>query len=256
MVHAGRLICFLAVGDYPTAHAKLREVFSSDVTQRTSRSGVNPGYPFDWLRDFSARAEGRLLEPRRRAVRGASEALPLVSEYLGRVGIIGATDRLERFGAVLEASGRLRNDSNYEALLIAHEYHHQSITSAFQNLSHHMAAGSESALDFAVDAFNGFRKHDPDLPEDKLAYEAFLHEYVRDRIGEATRSKVASEPTAEARLADVLQRIGTRPMSTHRQDLEEYISRVVFEGKASLMTDFERRIGNLARRVGDNTQRL
>lgn len=254
MVHAGRLICFLAVGDYPMNHKKLREVFSSEVIQRTNTPRVNPGYLFDWLRSFSARAEGRFMEHRGRATQGADVALPLVTEYLGEVGIVGANDRLERFGAVLEASGRLRNDSNYEALLIAHEFHHESITSAFQDLSRHMADGAESALNFAVDAFNGFRKYDPDLPEDKSAYEAFLYEYVGDRIGEATRSKTAYEPAAETRLADVLQRIGTQPVSTQYQDLEDHISRVVFEGKASLMTDFERRVGDLASRVGRSAQ--
>ena len=51
-----------------------------------------------------------------------------------------------KFGEVLAPASRLRNDSNYEALLIAHEFRHETISPAFADLSSHVASAAESTL--------------------------------------------------------------------------------------------------------------
>lgn len=256
MVHAGRLLCFLALGDYPMSHQNLKGVFQPRLARPRSRRPNRAGYPFDWLSDFSEQARafsdlplGRSDRQRGSAVQGETNWLSYLAEYMTETGVVDALDRVDRYGAVLVAAGQLRNDSNYEALLIAHEYHHESISSAFSDLARHMSSGSRVAVELAVDAFNGYRYHDPDLPAERSSYEAFLHEYVHDRIGEAIRRKVPANPRLDAQLRGVLARIATKSDYTTYQGLEDNISRAMFGGKSSLMTNFEGRVGNLREKL-------
>jgi hypothetical protein len=249
MVHVGRLLCFLAFGDYPTSHKRLRGVFSSVPAQQANRAPLTDAYPFDWLARFSSFQAGRRVNPGVGRPRRPNDAYGTINNCLAQSGVVDAALRLERFGAILAAAGPLRNDSNYEALLIAHEFRHESITPAFGSLALHMATGAELGVDLAVDAFNGFRESDPDVEKDKAAYEAFLHEYVHDRIGAAIRHKVDEVPAIEARLAAVLARIGTRSEYGPYSEIEVGISTAAFLGKASLMTEFQSGVGNLERVV-------
>lgn len=91
----------------------------------------------------------------------------MIAAYLNQVHVADPEERLTKYGNVLAAAAPLRNDSNYETLLIAHEYRHVAMSDAFSNLSMHMAAAAESTLPLLIDAFNGFRFHDPDLPESR-----------------------------------------------------------------------------------------
>jgi len=103
----------------------------------------------------------------------------MIVAYLNLVNVADVRQRLTSLGKVLGPACDLRNDSNYEALLIAHEFRHEIISPAFADLSSNMAMAAESTLPFLIDAFNGFRFHDPDLPENRDQYETFLHVYVR-----------------------------------------------------------------------------
>jgi hypothetical protein len=245
MVHAGRLLCFLALGDYPMQHARLRDVFSREPVRGGNRGARDRGYPFDWLASFT----GRPGLPRRPAT---CDAAIHIAGYLGEIGVSQVASRLDYFGTVLVAAAALRNDSNYEALLIAHEFRHASVSDAFDDLSRYMAAGAAFALDLVIDAFTAFRHHDLDLPEGRPAREAFLNEYVHDRIGGAIRAKIAFEPSAEARLREVLDRIQTCTAYAPYQVLDDHVSRTLFEGKANLITGFEERVRELGRRITGN----
>lgn len=119
LVHAGRLLSFLALGDYPTSHAELRQLISG--AGNPPRRRLPPrGYPFDWLREFSQLAGA---EPNRRAPATIptrlSELRSCMVDYLLTIGVVDASEHLGRFGNTLLAAGPLRSDSNYEALLIA-----------------------------------------------------------------------------------------------------------------------------------------
>jgi len=103
----------------------------------------------------------------------------MIVAYLNLVNVADVRQRLTSLGKVLGPACDLRNDINYEALLIAHEFRHEIISQAFADLSSNMAMAAESTLPFLIDAFNGFRFHDPDLPENRDQYETFLHVYVR-----------------------------------------------------------------------------
>ena len=170
----------------------------------------------------------------------------MIVAYLNLVNVADVRQRLTSLGKVLGPACDLRNDSNYEALLIAHEFRHEIISPAFADLSSNMAMAAESTLPFLIDAFNGFRFHDPDLPENRDQYETFLHVYVRDRIGNAIRRKIAGSMHLETKLEDILVRLGTNPTEAHYEHLEKQVSMSMFAGKARLMNGFFNRINDLA----------
>lgn len=171
----------------------------------------------------------------------------MIAAYLNQVQVAEVDSRLTRFGAILAAAAPLRNDSNYEALLIAHEYQHVTMSAAFDRLSLHMGKAAETTLPFFVDAFRGFRCHDPGLPGAREEYEAFLHEYVHGRIGGAIRRKVSGSATIDAKLEGILTDLGTRSTGAPYDHLEDQVSMAVFGGKAQLMRNFEQRIADLER---------
>lgn len=247
LVHGGRLLCFLALGDYPKRHDQLRDIFSPAQQRRRNFSPSREGYPFDWLRGFANPTGGLVGQVSADHVRSASEVRQMIATHLDRVHVADVEERLGSFGSILAAALPLRNDSNYEALLIAHEFRHETISGAFADLSSHMASAAETTLPFLIDAFNGFRFYDPDLPDDRDQYETFLHVYVRDRIGNAIRQKIAGSMHLEKKLEDTLIRIGTHPTAAHYEPLEEQVSKSMFEGKARLMREFVNRISDLAR---------
>ena len=86
LVHGGRLLCFLALGDYPTKHADLRKLLSGRL-QRL-RSDV---YPFDWLRGFTQHRDGRgdSCEP-------TLDLLEMTVAYLNQVNVPDARQRLNK----------------------------------------------------------------------------------------------------------------------------------------------------------------
>ena len=247
LVHAGHLLCFVALGDYPMQHSALRDVFSSLGQQRPPRASRRDGYPFDWLRRFGALTGPQVRQAVPDEIRSTSEFREMIAAYLEQVHVTNVEERLTRFGAVLAAAAPLRNDSNYEGLLIAHEYQHETMSSAFDELSSLMANAAESTLPFLIDAFNGFRVHYADTPEMQDAYETFLHVYVHDRIQNAIRRKLPGSMQLKGKLDDILVRIATRPTRASHEALEDQVSMAMFGGKARLMREFEDRIQDLAR---------
>src|SRR2546427_545251 len=53
LIHAGRLLTFLALGDFPTSHKALRSLLSEEPREAQDRPWPHGGYPFDWLQGFA-----------------------------------------------------------------------------------------------------------------------------------------------------------------------------------------------------------
>lgn len=235
LVHGGRLICFLSLGDYPMQHKELGRFLSGSEPPRRQRHS----YPFDWLKKFG--------EPNTSTEQAdpLPNLLSMIEAYLSEMNVANAIPRLRAFGSTLRPACELRNDSTYEALLIAHEYRHQTISQAFATLSSAMSNLAESMLPFLIDSFNGFRRHDLDYSENRDEYETFLHVYVRDRIGNAIRAKIAGSRGLEVKLDSLLCAIATSPTDAPYEGLEQQVSLTLFEGKARLMNDFLNKINAL-----------
>lgn len=174
LVHAGRLLTFLALGDFPTQHLELRKLlFASDERGSDNVRPGTDGYPFDWLRKFCGA----------RLVRGPApwslvELRGMIVEYLLQLGVASAERQLERFGSLFSTAAPLRSDSNYEALLIAHEHRHVSMSSAFEDLAKCMNSASESQMSFLVETFSAFLRNDQDLGTERPGYATFLRDYL------------------------------------------------------------------------------
>jgi hypothetical protein len=253
LVHGGRLLCFLALGDYPKFHGPLRDLMNART--RKDRQAYSDGYPFDWLRGFTSIADdGR----QARKVPGEGWALvdlrQMIAAYLETIEVADASRRLDEFGKVFRAAGPLRNDSNYEALLIANEFRHVVMTDAFDSLSQGMARAAEASLPLFIDTFNGFLRRDPDLPEDRRAYQSFLHEYLHSRLGDAMHRKLAGTQALEIRLRDMATRIETLDIAEPFDEIERQIAMDVFGNKTRLMSEFMSRIGHLETLTGDSSQ--
>jgi hypothetical protein len=131
MVHATRLICFLAVGDFPTNHQKLASLFSSSGKFKTT-----------WLNNFNG-------------TQGMDLSCSIILNYYSQSSII-KKPLLERIGKILTLSCDCRNDSNYEMLLMAHELDHQYVSPSFDNLTKSLGTHAESFFPVAIDAFKIF----------------------------------------------------------------------------------------------------
>jgi len=91
-------------------------------------------------------------------------------------------------GEVLDKARTLRNDANYEGLLISHEYSHAQVTKSFQRLATSLKDASEEVLLKMIEVFKGFVDNSPR----RNPWYAFLNWEsghrggwgVSDRIGE------------------------------------------------------------------------
>ncbi len=250
LVHASRLLTFLALGDFPMSHAQLRRLLSFNEPAPTPPRRSPDGYPFDWLRGFSHTSTADLRTTHVATVPGSLVDLRMgIVQYLSQIGLDSAGERLERFGKVIAAAGPLRSDSNYEALLIAHEYRHVTMSSAFETLSRCMGDAAQSQLPFAGEAFCGFVKTDPDLAIERAAYGHFGRVYLDQRLIPAILRKLTGFPDVEAELQRLVARIQLPDTQADYRRLEDAVSMNIFGQKARLMNDFGRRIEDLCRAV-------
>jgi hypothetical protein len=251
LVHAGRLLTFMSLGDFPTSHVGLRWLIG--ITERPPRRlpRARDGFPFDWLRGFIVEAspgirqnEANLAPP---SPWGYQEFREAMVQYLTYTGVDRAAERLHRFGAVLAAAAELRNDSNYEALLIAHEYEHVTMTSAFERLARDMVAAADSTLPFVEEAFTCFLRSDPDLESDRDGYMAFTREYLVRRLVQAVDRKLVRFDGLKKKLRQAVARIELPATDVDYHHLEHRVSREFFGAKARLMGEFQGRIEKLRR---------
>jgi hypothetical protein len=251
LVHAGRVITFLALGDFPKSHFNLRALFSATHEARSDfvRPGAD-GYPFNWLRGFRGGAAGR-----GRAQSADPPRWPLVElrrmivQYLLRVGVSSADERLRRFGYLFSTAAPLRSDSNYEALLIAHEYRHVSMSSAFEDLARCMNSAAESQMSFLVETFSAFLQSDPDLGTERLAYSSFLRNYLTERLIPGVDKKLEVHPDVQQRIREILDPLSRIETGASYRHLEEAVSLKMFGRKARLMNRFQDGIDELCREV-------
>lgn len=226
LVHSGRLIAFAALGDYPTMHLDLRKFFKNQPVR------------LNWLKQHCDLAGQRYsFQP---PIDGQAAAAGLEVH-----GVLDATGRFMYFGEVLDAAAQVRNDSNYEALLVAHEYDHQMVTRSFEDLAAAMGLAAQRGLELAIDAFNALRTASRENSQQAEGFEALLHEYLHGRIIPALQEKVGSLEQSVNLLNIVGQRLQTDPTARRNMVLEQSLLMTFFTGKTKLMERFRERIDDL-----------
>jgi hypothetical protein len=162
-------------------------------------------------------------------------------QYFELIEMAGFRARLEQFERLLSLAAELRSDSNYEALLIAHEYGHP-MTSAFENLATAMTVAAEESVRLFAASFSAFIAYDPDLESERNAYKAFLYDYLQKRLVGAVQRKIAGVPSLGAQLEELATEIQPKRPAVDYSHLEDVVSMKIFGQKARLMDDFKSKI--------------
>jgi hypothetical protein len=97
LVHAGRLLSFVSIGDFPKAHSELRRLLSPPNPRRNVRLGL------DWLGAFTREAtHGPVYNGPGRYTQ--AELYELIRSYFSTRHVEGAQGRLEHFSSIFNAA--------------------------------------------------------------------------------------------------------------------------------------------------------
>ncbi len=224
LVHVGRLLSFLAFGDFPTAHHALAQLYLGGERQTVR---------LDWLQRFADAQDPHKHWTAARKAR-ADELLHSLASFLKSLNVTEVASQLRKFGSRLNAALDLRNDANYEAMLIIHQTDHLAI--AFRELSGRMSEVCERSLLLGASALTGYLREDPELEEKREDYCALSANYLTCRVRPAIQMKLPNidASTALDRHIALLPSLDRVDTST----LERAVSRASFQEKQSLMSAF------------------
>jgi len=143
LVHAGRLVCFLPLGDFPIAHRNLGELYADGDTSGNT-----------WLKEH---ARLGFIDSQLGSIETGFSLKDIRSGLRKmRISPIIIQKAPQLLGIALPKACKLRNDANYEALLIAHEYNHQRVTRQFEQLVHVFSTIASRLLPSVIQIFKGF----------------------------------------------------------------------------------------------------
>jgi hypothetical protein len=240
MVHTGRLLCFVLVGSFPKNHAKLIRLLKP-----------NGSVPLDWLPtfvgDLSARPE---YEEDVRSSASRRDILDKLEKWDSEI-----LPSLDTFARMLEKAKDLRNNSNYEALLIAHEKKHVIVTDCFTRLAECAQAAARDSLELAVKIYRLYMEKSSLLNNKRDVFKLLSNDYVKGRMYMGIKEKLHSSRPA----SDALRRLSKTLMfslstesrdETSSDEIEDFISIHKFGGKTILMENFRGKVENLCECCG------
>lgn len=137
LVHAARLICFVDTGDFPIRHNQLSDLFANGHLGRGQT----------WI--------GKKLMPY--AHRLGIEVEPATNFQLRGLSL----QKRCYWGHILAKARELRDDANYEGLLISHEYDHVKVTDSFQQLGAAVQTACKGLLPDMASLFKTFIDSSP-----------------------------------------------------------------------------------------------
>jgi hypothetical protein len=161
--------------------------------------------------------------------------------------------KLSNWGITLSKAKKLRENSNYEGLLITHEYNHVMVTECFENLVSVLAAASETILPEAICFFKNFL----DAYQRREHWYAFLN-WEREKEGlyylEDSLLNKVKDRKALFKVARFLSPLRQAPNQSEgvAEQVQENIKMGVFGGKSRLMNDFRNKINQLQRHLQIN----
>ncbi len=229
MVHCGRLACFLAVSDFPTGHGQLANLFDSGLCNDRTWMSRNQRF-------FNTTNQ-------RIQTQGSFSRDDLVEFFLSCSHPPDVQAQFPKWGQILSKAKKLREDSNYEGLLITHEYNHVRVTEAFEKLVRSFSVKSEPVLREAISLMTTFA----DASQRREHWYAFLNwkeerqglYYLEDSLLNRVRDRKAL-----IRVTEFLSPLRRSPEQTLHlaTEVREHVKVGVFTGKTNLMDDFEGKI--------------
>lgn len=227
IVHTARLLIFVAYGDFPTGHTQLPDCFDGRAPTATT-----------WLSKFL----GQVGVPRDRRTGAEVNARRMELFWTG-AGVADAGHVLQTVGAALRSAKDLRNDNNYESLLIAHEYRHTGLTELFARLAAAMRILARKTSRTAAQCFAAYMR------TRSLGEQTFIVDCCRRRVLEPIREwhSEAIHREVETMLADILCLDASDEAGA--RDIDLLTSRTYFNEKEGLLRDFYLKIRTLEESV-------
>ncbi len=231
-VHAGRLVCFVCCGDYPTGHAELANLLAPMPTpQRPPRR-----FHFDWLDRFRRYVGANQIAPAQNPQAPQTDHDALVAAIDATLPNLRAA--FDRFALLPAKFKNLRNDCNYEALLVAHERNHhivdheshedRGVTQGFQDLVASAEQVSRLAVDLAIDAYLKHLQNADYFGNERERFHAAHCQYLHGRFENSLRQKFQHSPTAMAELQRITDRLGW-PGEMAAGDLGGFLAPIMYD---------------------------
>ena len=243
MVHSARMIVFAAIGDYPKDHKPLVEqLFGGKATKNGIRCDFLEKPTND--KDNLKKTDRIKLDE-------------LAQHYSENLYLPKSKELFDKMGQIMNNARQLRNDSNYESLLIAHEYNHETVTKCFESLSEEASKGATFCIKVATECFKQYIENDEYLPEDRAVIKYFVKKYMRERVYypvkyRTRRSvlKIVQEciETLERSHSNESMEV-TSDIKIRYAQLEEEVARDKFSNKQRLMSSFEEKIDKLRQSI-------
>jgi hypothetical protein len=234
LVHTARLLVFLACGDFPKAHGPLGLCF--DDTKKKPLST-------DWLRGFL----GEDIDKSNRVSTEVSFANLLEYWSVPNSDRDVVPENLARFGKLLAKGKKRREENNYEALLVAHEYRHDALSQSFTSLSDSMEKPAYFALKIACEwlgrALN--RGLGNLVKINNSEAQAFFSAHIGRRIQEPIKQWYSLQIVEKVALV-LVPLIAEQSLAYELADevsrLDGYVDWEIFTKKQSLMMRFNKKI--------------
>lgn len=248
IVHGCRSIVFQCFGDFPKRHDDMARFIGFDGDCRN-----DDRVRFNWLSGFPRRP------PNQRASMVARNSAELdtvrrmlCQYYRETLQAPRVADSLERFGPLVADAKSLREDSNYEALLIAHEKDHFLVPRSLGSLCEHLSRLASVAVDTARDALVAGLRCDPDIENDRHRIQSLAHEFINGRFELCIGEKLSGD-TAES-FRSWLRGIGLPNGDDGVETIWDDVSYAQFDQKQTLMDDYTERIGQFGQRTHSITE--
>lgn len=245
IVHSARLLVFLPIGDFPTRHDHLANCFQRDV-ERSVRT--------TWLEAFLRVSASRFRQNiRHRRYYTEVEPANLYGYWTRTIQSEPAEVFLEWLGSLLGQARALRNENNYEALLIAHEFNRARMSDLFTEFTTVMCEGARGTLGKTAQWFDHYLTLGlaNGLPQ---GARPFVSGYVERRIIAPVRVWYGDRIAQE--VADLLSPLRTdhlAPDSREVADINKAVDFAIFDPKAGLMNDFRGKVQTLRELVHDHS---
>lgn len=249
ILHSARLIIFLAIGDYPAKKGGHTYISNFFAGKPKSDKSPDKSYFGDWLEDFTHQQIRRNTNDK--------FTLESICNYYAYSLKLPNTDILfSSIGKILNNAKDLRNNSNYDALLMAHEWHHVQITDDFTNLSKSMSDGAKLCLEIASSCLVNYIIYEPVIESnrDKIKYLAKnyivqrLYPAIDERIQDKSIIYVLKESTKKIENLQVNIK-NCQNIVNELNEFENSFSMDRFSHKKSLMDRFKSNVENLRENV-------
>lgn len=262
LVHSARFLIFTVVGDFPIQHKKLADAFSKSCSGMVSTN---------WLRRFAQNST---------VCYTTNVVFDEVVEYWATgASKQGVAELFEWFAQALSKAKELRNENNYEALLIAHEYKHPHLDDSFKQLANAMEGTARIALAAVVARYRGVLEPEsfgsldgrcttetavlrsPEIEArpganwlSRKVEAAFIRRYVQTRIIEPAESWYGREVHCVSKaVTNLMQPLCTLkvPSDIDLTTVEESVSVDLFQPKTGLMDRFTHQINELQKNLAE-----